>query len=175
MTPRLLIDTLLALDPLADLPRTGWVLAGVANAESVAAHSFGVALCAMGIVDALRATGEEIDGEAVLRLALLHDAAEVVTGDIPGPAKTPALKEELLSIEAEALRRLLPATWADLTSDARAEAIVHAADKVQMLTKALRYEESGRGALRSFWSKEQHSDIPFVDALHEELRRRRAS
>ena len=176
MTPGQLIDTLVALDPLSELPRTGWVLSGVTAPESVAAHSYGVALCAMGIVDALREAGENIDGEAVLRLALLHDAAEVVTGDIPGPAKTPALKAALSEVEADALACLLPASWAESTGRAtsRAAEIVHAADKVQMLAKALCYEKAGRGALGSFWEKQRGSDIPFVDALYAELRAQRS-
>ncbi|MFK8004642.1 MAG: HD domain-containing protein [Polyangiales bacterium] len=175
MTPSQLVDTLIALDPLTDLPRTGWVLSGVTSPESVAAHSHAVAVCAMGIVDALRATGETVDGEAVLRLALLHDAAEVATGDVPGPAKSPALKAALVEVEAAALQVLLPPEWAQDTTqpDSRAAEIVHAADKVQMLAKALCYERSGRGALRPFWQKEHHSSIPFVNALHAELRSRR--
>lgn len=175
MKPSQLVDTLIALDPLADLPRTGWVLSGVTSPESVAAHSHAVAICAMGIVDALRAEGETIDGEAVLRLALLHDAAEVATGDIPGPAKSPALKAALTEVEDAALQRLLPPKWASDTTnaDSRAKEIIHAADKVQMLAKALCYERSGRGELRSFWEKERHSSIRFVDALHAELRSRR--
>lgn len=177
MTPSQLVDTLIALDPLSDLPRTGWVLSGVASPESVAAHSHAVAVCAMGIVDGLRAAGETVDGEAVLRLALLHDAAEVATGDVPGPAKSPALKAALADVEATALRTLLPPGWArdTMAADSRAAEIVHAADKVQMLAKALCYEKSGRGALGSFWAKERHSSIPFVDALHAELRSRRTS
>ncbi|MFT5352876.1 MAG: putative hydrolase of HD superfamily [Polyangiales bacterium] len=177
MTPGQLIDTLLALHPLSELPRTGWVLSGVASPESVAAHSYAVAVCAMGIVDALREAGESIDGEAVLRFALLHDAAEVVTGDIPGPAKTAALKSALAEVEADALARLLPAEWSDSAAgsplDSRVAEIVHAADKVQMLAKALSYEQSGRGQLSAFWEKKRSSDIPFVDALHAELRSRR--
>ena len=175
MTPRQLIDALVALDPLSDLPRTGWVLSGVASPESVAAHSYAVAVCAMGIVDALREAGETVDGEAVLRHALLHDAAEVVTGDVPGPAKTPALKAALADVEADAMTTLLPPSWAQSHVDARAAEIVHAADKVQMLAKALCYEKSGRGELSSFWTKERHSPIAFVDALHEELRARRSA
>lgn len=173
MTPAQLVDTLLALNPLSELPRTGWLLSGVTTPESVAAHSYAVAVCAMGIVDALRASGEQVDGEAVLRLALLHDAAEVVTGDIPGPAKSAALKAALSEVEAEALESLLPPEWTQ-TPDARAVEIVHAADKVQMLAKALSYAKQRRGDLDSFWEKKRHSNIAFVDALHTELRARRA-
>ena len=102
------IQTTLALDPLANLPRTGWRLRGVVPCESIAEHSYGVAVVAMLLVDELRARGEAIDGELVLRMALLHDAGEVRTGDIPLPGKSPALKRELEHAEASFVEATLP-------------------------------------------------------------------
>ena len=64
-----IIDTVLALDPLADLPRTGWLLRGVRPCESIADHSFGVALVSMLLTDALREAGQQVDGERVLRMS----------------------------------------------------------------------------------------------------------
>ena len=63
MKPEQLIDILESLSPLADLPRTGWLLRGVTAPESVAAHSHGVGLTAMMIVDAMREGGVSVDGE----------------------------------------------------------------------------------------------------------------
>ena len=64
---------------LKRVPRTGWLDRGVpaAEAESVADHTFRVALLAW------LAAGTELDRDRVLKLALLHDLAEAVTGDVP--------------------------------------------------------------------------------------------
>lgn len=66
---------------LKSLPRTGWLDRGVppAETESVAAHSFGVALLAW--LAAHAAADPALDPGRVLVLALLHDLAETVTGD----------------------------------------------------------------------------------------------
>jgi len=79
-----MISTLIELQRLKRLDRTGWVLRGLApGAESVAAHSYGVAFTAMVLADKVRARGVGVDVERVLRLALLHDLAETRTGDMP--------------------------------------------------------------------------------------------
>lgn len=66
---------------LKAIPRTGWLHRGVPpdEAESVADHSFRTALLAW-----LAATAEPaLDRDRILKLALLHDLAEAVTGDLP--------------------------------------------------------------------------------------------
>ncbi len=103
-----ILVTMLGIDPLADLPRTGWLMSGVRPCESIADHSFGVAFLAMLLVDALRAEGVTVDGERVLRMALVHDAAEARTGDVPMPNKTPRMTEALHELEETLVRELLP-------------------------------------------------------------------
>ena len=69
-------EELLTLLQLKDIPRTGWVRAGVDNPESVAAHSWGMALLA------LRLCPEHLDLSKVLSMCLVHDVAEIVVGDL---------------------------------------------------------------------------------------------
>lgn len=66
---------------LKTLPRTGWVDRGIpANeAESVADHSFFTMLIAWVVAH----DDESIDANRVLQLALIHDVAESIAGDIP--------------------------------------------------------------------------------------------
>jgi putative hydrolase of HD superfamily len=75
------------------VPRTGWVDRGVERllVESVADHSFGVALLAWVCALQRRAEGASIEPERVLKLALIHDLAEGETGDITpyDPAAVP--------------------------------------------------------------------------------------
>jgi putative hydrolase of HD superfamily len=68
------------LGRLKFVPRTGWLDRGVdpIDVESVADHSFRVALLAW----LASANQPELDRDRVLKLALIHDMAEAVTGDL---------------------------------------------------------------------------------------------
>lgn len=68
---------------LKSVPRTGWLDRGVEplRVESVADHSFGMALLAWACALQRRAEGAAIDPERVLKLAIIHDLAEAETGD----------------------------------------------------------------------------------------------
>ena len=159
MEPDRLLDQLDALAPLGDLPRTGWVLRGCLPAESIAAHTLQVAILVAALCDALRAAGTPVDGERALRMALVHDAPEARTGDVPMPMKTEALARELGALEARLAEELLPpelrADWAAAEARGSLEAdLVAAADKIQMLAQALRYERRGvrAPAFDSMWA-----------------------
>ena len=75
------------LNRLKAVPRIGWLLRGVRDVESVADHSYGVALIAMILADRAKARGMAVDVERVLRMALLHDLTEARTGDLPHTVK----------------------------------------------------------------------------------------
>lgn len=176
------IRTVQFLDRLASLPRTGWILRGVTDAESIAEHCFGVGVVAAMLVDDLRARGVAVDGEKVLRMALVHDAAEAFTGDIPMPAKTAELDVALERAEDALLSAALPADqlalWREAEAGGTLEArVVKAADKLQMLVKALTYEEQRRGRLDEFWENtknRRHMDLDFARELFDEIDRRGA-
>lgn len=173
------IELVQFLDRLAALPRTGWLLRGVVDPESIAEHTYGVCVVATLLVDDLRARGMTVDGERVLRMALVHDAAEAFTGDIPMPAKTQALDVALEQAEAMLLERVLPdkelALWREAEAGQTLEArIVKASDKVQMLIKCLTYEQQRRGRLDEFWKStknRRHMDLDFARELFAELER----
>src|SRR2546421_12201480 len=78
---------LIELQRLKRLDRTGWVLRGLApGAESVGAHTYGVALAAMLLADEVRRRGGAIDVERGLRVALVHEWAETRMGERPRTA-----------------------------------------------------------------------------------------
>lgn len=178
-TPVEAIELAQFLDRLAALPRTGWLLRGVAEAESIAEHTYGVCVVAMLLVDDLRARGLTVDGERVLRMALLHDAAEAFTGDIPMPAKTDALDRALEEAEGVLLAKVLSpehlALWKEAEGGQTLESrVVKASDKVQMLIKALTYERQRRGRLDEFWTNtknRRHMDLDFARELFAEIDR----
>jgi putative hydrolase of HD superfamily len=131
------------------------------------------------LIDDLRARGLTVDGERVLRMALLHDAAEAFTGDVPMPAKTPELDRALEEAEAALLGGVLSkeqlVLWAEAEGGQTLESrIVKAADKVQMLIKALTYERQRRGRLDEFWTNKKnrrHMDLDFAKELFAEIER----
>lgn len=175
-----LIDLLVASDPLCDLPRTGWLLRGIPSPESIAAHSWAVAMVAIFLADRLRADGEAVDGERVLRMALLHDLAEARTGDIPMPSKDEGVSRAVHQLEAAIVDEMLPAPhaalWAEVEAGQTLEArVVKAADKIQMMIKVLVYE-SRRGAnLEEFWDNPKNfrdMGLKRASELYAAIRRR---
>jgi 5'-deoxynucleotidase len=87
-----------------------WSLMRNAMPESVAEHSFQVALLARALCTVGRQVfGRDVPLERVVTLALFHDAEEVITGDIPTPVKhhNAELLRSLRQVEALASERLL--------------------------------------------------------------------
>src|SRR5690348_3445079 len=76
-----LIAAYYEFNQLKQLYRQGWLRRGVPalECETVAEHTFSMALLAMLIADA---HFPELDLTKVLRLVLLHDLGEIYTGDI---------------------------------------------------------------------------------------------
>jgi len=144
------------IHPLDRVPRAGYVLRGVAEPESVAAHSHAVALMALLFAEAYP---ERFDRAKLLAMALVHDLAEAKLMDIPLPASTPELRTAKDAAEQAIVDRLLagfPARlgeWhRELCAGESAEAkLVKGLDKAQMMVRVLMYGREGRGRLDDFW------------------------
>ncbi|MCA1555421.1 MAG: HD domain-containing protein, partial [Acidobacteria bacterium] len=149
------------------------------GAESVAAHSYGVAFAAMLLADEVQARGVEVDVERVLRIALLHDVAEARTGDMP---RTMALyygAEARASAERAAFDDMMRnlderqgADYAALHEDyERRESLearlVKAADIVDLLAQALAFERAGARELGEFWEGATERDFNLEGAARE--------
>jgi putative hydrolase of HD superfamily len=139
-------------------PRRGWRLkVGVSDPESVADHSFGVALLALVCGDLLR-----VDTCRLVRMALVHDLAEVLLGDaMPEEYGSIAARrraeagafEELLRSLPRRLRESLGAAWAELTARKTPEArLLWELDRLEMGLQARNYAERGfaTAALQEF-------------------------
>jgi putative hydrolases of HD superfamily len=175
-----MLSVLLELQRLKRLDRTGWVLRGLpAGAESVAAHSFGVALAAMMLADEAAARGVPVDAERVLRLALLHDLAEARTGDMPRTVADYYGKEVRKRAERAAfddMTRDLGAGHASRYSELHADyeerasleaRLVKAADIVDLLAQALMFERAGARGLDEFWEGAEGRDFGLEGASRE--------
>ena len=87
-----LIALLIETTVLKRLPRTGWLLRGVPDAESIADHSFGTAFVVLALADVLNASGTlpaPLDAGKALAIAVLHDLPEARLTDLPGPTQAP--------------------------------------------------------------------------------------
>lgn len=174
-----MISTFLEMQRLKRLDRTGWVLRGLApGAESVAAHSYGVAFVAMLLADEVRARGVEVDVERVLRLALLHDLAETRTGDLPRAAAHYYSAAGRQAAERAAFDDIvrplgaMAAGYSELHEDYEQRAslaarLVKAADIIDLLAQALLFERAGARGLDEFWEGATERDFQLEGAAGE--------
>lgn len=157
------LDELLRLKAV---PRTGWLLRGVRDVESVADHSFGVAWMAMLLADRARAIGLEPDVEKILRMALLHDLTEARTGDLPATIKRYFDNGALHHADEQIAREMLAELgelgesylqlWREYEDRRTLESrIVKAADKLDLLLQAREYEKGGARNLHEFWESSE--------------------
>lgn len=160
-----MISTLIELQRLKGLERTGWMLRGIAaGAESVAAHSYGVAVAAMLMADELIARGVVVNVERVLRVALVHDWAEARVGDMPRTAteyfgaearkraERAAFEDIVSRLDVNGIAEKYNAMHEDYEERASLEArLVKAADVIDLLVQTLAFERAGVRGLDEFW------------------------
>ena len=166
-----MLSTLIELQRLKRLDRTGWTLRGLPNGtESVAAHSFGVSSTAMLLADKFVANGIPVDVEKVLRIALLHDWAETRVGDMPRTGTLYFGSEARKRAEMAAFRDVVDEVdgaqglYARLYNDyehrSSLEArLVKAADVLDLLVQALALERAGARGLDEFWQVAEQPDF----------------
>ena len=172
---RLLLDA----HRLKHAPRTGWAMRGVADAESVAGHSFGVALVCLILAELV---DQSVDKAKLLTTALLHDLPESVIGDLPAPAAIhfpPGAKRQAETLALGAVLRALPwaeewhAWWREYEDGTSAEGrLVRDADRLDTLIQAHIYEQTtGNRWLEEFWVSSEAVPFEFdaAQALYEEL------
>lgn len=161
-----LLSLLDAGNDLKRLPRTGWLLAGVRPAESVADHSYATALLALALAESINLNpaahglAAPLNIERLLRLALLHDLAESQVTDLPKRATQRLSRAAKLAAEAAAFEEIVAgapfadawrALHAEYAAAESAEArLVRDADKLEMVHQALRYRAQGSTTLAEF-------------------------
>ena len=134
---------------LKRMPRIGWVQRGVPDPESVAAHSFGVAALA-----AVTASAVGADPARATLIAVMHDLAEALTGDLTPADGVPG--DEKQRREEQAARRILAgvdpdgtlmAAWLDYAERRTPEGrLVKDLDKIDMALQADTYARAGTPA-----------------------------
>ncbi len=138
-----------------------WSLMQNSSPENIQEHSHRVALLAhaLGTIGNVK-FGKRWNPERASFLALLHDASEVITGDMPTPVKyydeeirgafkgiEQAANRRLLSFLPEEFRAAYAPSLVPAESDAEAWRLVKAADKLCAWLKCV---EERRGGNRDF-------------------------
>lgn len=174
------VKTLLQANELKQTLRTGWVRRGVANAENVAAHSYGVAFTALLLADLV---DEPLDLGRLLAMAILHDLPESLTSDIPTPAwrrLPPGSKRQAERAAMEEIAQLGATEgwlvlWDELRDQQSLEAkVVHDADRLDMFLQALVYEQqTGNRRLAEFWARLPDLHTRPAQLIYQDIRRLR--
>ena len=162
---------------LKQLYRRGWLARGIPpeRCESVAEHSFGMAVTAMILADTLF---PELETLKILRMVLIHDFGEIYAGDtIPGDQITAGQKHRA---ERESLAQIfsqLPngeeyiSLWEEFENGISPEArFVRQIDKLEMALQASVYEHQGQPNLAEFFqSAESALSSPEIRSIFVEL------
>lgn len=140
-------------------PRKGWQKRVEGRVESVADHSFAVALLAL-----YEGERRGYHLEKILKLALIHDLEEAITGDLTPKDKARMGPTRVLKAREMAIQELgskLPVKsrasylklWADLRNGRSREArLIHQLDKVEVAFQANAYgNRTGQRKMRDFY------------------------
>ena len=133
---------------LKTIHRQGWKENLQINSpESVADHSYSVSAMSMILSDL-----EGLNTEKIIKMAILHDLAESIIGDIiPGKIKN----DKKITKENEAMKKILSdlpnkitesylKIWDEYQNNSSQEAnLLHDIDKLEMAFQAKFYQESG--------------------------------
>ncbi|NTV23191.1 MAG: HD domain-containing protein [Nanoarchaeota archaeon] len=141
---------------LKSLDRTGWTRHNIPDHETVASHSYSVALLSMVCSDELG-----LDCEKCMRLALVHDLAESVVGDmtpheISSDEKHRLEKKAIFEIAKEVGSPKLMQLWEEYESGKSEEAkLVKELDKLDMVLQAKEYQAGGKDLSEFFAAKKK--------------------
>ena len=161
-----------------------WSLMRNTQPENDAEHSLQVAMIAHALaVLAKERYNREVDPEHVVTLAVYHDAAEVLTGDLPTPVKyhSDHLREAYASVEEAATDRLVrmlpealrPAMQPSLTERGTLSMrLVKAADRISAYVHCLEEQRAGNrefdAAAERILASIQAIDLPEVQDFMKE-------
>ncbi len=146
--------------------RTGWIDYSIRNPESVADHSYGLALMAMLLADL-----KGLDAEKAVKMALMHDLAEAYLGDLAPRQKKTIGRENVHKLEHSILAtlikqlprklsleylKLVEELYENKTPEAK---LVHELDKLEMALESIMLEQETGKKLRKFRREALETEI----------------
>ncbi|MFB5605397.1 MAG: HD family hydrolase [Nitrosarchaeum sp.] len=144
----MILDFLYTSAKLKKIPRQGWIeKLAINQPESVADHT-----CSMAIMGMIFADMKNYDTEKILKIILLHDLVESITGDMTPEQIS---KDEKMTLENKTMKIILKdlpkilqkqyrVLWDEYQSNKSIEAkFVHQIDKLEMALQAKIYRDDG--------------------------------
>lgn len=163
-----ILEIMCEMSSLSKMPRIGWVLAGVNNAESISDHCFETALLAYFLSKNIN---QKVDMGKIMMMALFHEVGETRLSDLPRRAKPYVKKfkkegEKNISIDvlgdyAEEINTILDEFEEKKTLEAR---LTEAAEELQIIFKSLIYAKENNGDM-----SEYRQDVAAYDSLGIEM------
>ncbi|MBI5146786.1 MAG: HD domain-containing protein [Thaumarchaeota archaeon] len=160
----MLEDFLKTAIELKAIPRQGWInKLGLKDPESVADHCYSMAVMAMIFSDL-----KKLDTEKMIKMTLLHDLAEAITGDLTPDDVIKSKKEKMenramkkiLANLPEPIRIKYEKLWMEYQQNSTREArLLHQIDKLEMALQAKSYKKR--------FTKKQLK--PFFDSAKKEI------
>jgi putative hydrolase of HD superfamily len=160
----LILDFLNIAANLKTVPRQGWIdKLSIKNPESVADHTYSMAIIGMILSDS-----QKYNTEKILKMILLHDLAESITGDLTPEQKSKEkiiledkTFEKILVHLPENLQKQYLQLWDEYQKNNSKEAnFVHQIDKLEMALQAKIYSK------QNISLKEL---LPFFDSAQKEI------
>ena len=173
----MILEFLQTVVNLKKIPRQGWIdKLNMKNPESVADHSYSLAVLSMVISDL-----GHYDSEKVIKMALLHDLAESKIGDFT-PDKIDKLEkerienlafEDILSALPESLKEEYRKIWHEyVENNSKESKLLHQLDKLEMALQAKVYEKEGHSKTKlETFLKTAESEItnPYLKELFTQI------
>ncbi|CEO95162.1 5'-deoxynucleotidase [Plasmodiophora brassicae] len=160
VSPAALLEFFLICGRLKTTKRAGWVQQGVHQPESVADHMYRMGMMALAFDGEPGHSGERLDFSKVVRMAIVHDLAESIVGDITPSDNVPEDKKH--EMEESAMReitedlgdagRMIYDLFVEYERGQTPEAkLVKDFDKLDMIVQAFEYERSQGSTLEQFF------------------------
>lgn len=166
------------------LLRSGWIREKIKDSESIAEHSFRVGVLAMVLSDKL---GVEPNKDKLIKMSLLHDLGELITGDIVTERKGLVdikKRDEKERKEKEGIKKIFDkigggneyaAIFEEMIERVTPESkIFWQLDKLEMALQAYEYEEDqGKNLEEFFTSASLHIKEPLLKEIFREILKER--
>ena len=167
---------------LKDVKRTGWILQGVQDAESVADHTWRMGLLVMLLAD------KSLDKQKLLEMNTVHDLGEIGIGDIKWESGKKVIsdpkikhKDEIAVLnnifhnnpDKQKYLNLLKEFNEQKSPEAK---FLKQIDKLEMTIQAFEYEQKGYSAkkLDQFWENaEKYLEGQSLEPIFRELQKMR--
>ncbi|HET8720329.1 MAG TPA: HD domain-containing protein [Candidatus Nitrosotenuis sp.] len=143
-----LVDFFKTVVKLKTIQRQGWKdKLALKNPESVADHCYSMSLMVLVVSEI-----KNLDTLKMVKMALIHDLAETITGDITPEMFTKSKKERLENSAMKKILKQIPSSirldfsnlWNEYQKNSTKEArLLHQIDKLEMAVQASVYNKKG--------------------------------